>query len=84
MSWTKTTFPLYSQEDEAAVGVVVVTAAGGVLDRAGVFSHHVGGEDEDSLVFSTGPLRVIQQIGVILAKVSQIIPCHEHKHNSRG
>lgn len=83
MSWTKTTFPLYSQEDEAAVGVVVVTAAGGVLDGAG-FSHHVGGEDEDSLVFSTGPLRVIQQIGVILAKVSQIIPCHEHKHNSRG
>lgn len=48
----------------------------GVLDR--VLSHHVGGEDEDSLVFTTRPLRVIQQIGVVLAEVPKIIPCHWH------
>lgn len=46
-----------------------------------VFSHHVGGEDEDSLVFTTRPLWVIQQIRVVLAKVPEIIPCHFHADN---
>lgn len=81
----KTAFPFCSQENEAAVAVVV--AVGGendVQDGVKVLSHHVGGEDEDSLVFSTRPLRVIQQIGVIFTKVPQVIPCHEHKHNNRS
>lgn len=79
-----TTSPFCSQEDKVAVAVAIVVCGGGgddVLDAARVLSHHVGGENEDSLVFSARPLRVIQQIGVILAEVPQIIPCHEHKHN---
>lgn len=36
---------------------------------------HVRGEDEDSLVFSTRPLRVVQQIGVVLSKVHEVVSC---------
>ncbi len=56
-----------------AAAVVVVVAD----DE--VFSHHVGGEDEDSLVFSTRPLRIIQQIWVVLAKIAEVITCKQHK-----
>lgn len=42
-------------------------------------SHHVGGENEDSLVFPARPLRVIQQIGVVLTEVPKVIPWVDHK-----
>lgn len=50
------------------------------------FSHHVRGEDQDSLVFSTRPLWVIQQVGVILSKVTKVIPCNIRRdsNNRRG
>lgn len=51
---------------------------------AGGSSHHVGGEDEDPLVFSARPLRVVQQVGVVLAKVPQLGPCSGHNGKGRG
>lgn len=44
-----------------------------------VSTHHVGGENEDPLVFSTRPLRVVQQVGVVLAKVPQLVPCGDSR-----
>lgn len=86
MTCTKTTFfPFCSHENKAAVAVVVLLLLSSVAvvlmctTQLGVLSYHVGGEDEDSLVFSTGPLRVIQQIWVVLAKVPQVVPCREHQ-----
>lgn len=48
-----------------------------------ILSHHVGGKDEDSLVFSTRPLWIVQQIGVIFPKVPHIIPCQQQKQQQR-
>lgn len=84
MTCTKTTFfPFCSHEDKAAVAVVVLLLC---TTQLGVLSYHVGGEDEDSLVFSTRPLRVIQQIWVVLSKVPQVVPCREHRtqHQEAG
>ena len=89
MTCTKTTFfPFCSHEDKAAVAVVVllllsVAAALVCTTQPGVLSYHVGGEDEDSLVFSTRPLRVVQQIWVVLSKVPQVVPCGGHRTQQR-
>lgn len=78
MSWIRANLPFWSQEYNAAVSsdaaVVFVVADDEMLDAARLFSHHIRGEDEDSLVFSTGPLRIIQQIGVVLPELPKVIP----------
>lgn len=33
-------------------------------------THHVGGKDENTFMFSTGPLRIIQKIWIILCSFS--------------
>ena len=45
------------------------------MDVGLMFPHHVGGEDQHSFMFAARPLRVIQQIGVVLPYVPDIIPC---------
>lgn len=37
--------------------------------------YHVGREDEHTLVLAAGPLRVIQQVGVVLQGIPCIGPC---------
>lgn len=37
-------------------------------------THHVGGENEHPLMLPAWPLRVVQEIRVVLPKVSQVIP----------
>lgn len=37
--------------------------------------YHVGREDEHTLVLAAGPLRVIQQVGVVLQGIPHIGPC---------
>lgn len=46
-------------------------------NTAGGFSHHVGGENQDPLVFTARPLWVVQQVGVVLAELPQLVPCGE-------
>lgn len=76
------------------LGKHITRVGGGVPKRsrypemqntAGGFSHHVGGENEDPLVFSARPLRVVQQVGVVLAILPQLVPCGRgHSGNGRG
>ena len=39
--------------------------------------YHVGREDEDALVLAAGPLRVIQEVGVVLQGIPRIGPCEQ-------
>ena len=60
-----------------------ITEWGQRQNTAGIFSHHVGGENEDPLVLSARPLRVVQQVGVVLAKVPHLVPCRAQRGQRR-
>lgn len=44
---------------------------------AAVSPYHVGCEDENPLVLATGPLWVVQQVGVVLQGIPHVTPCKQ-------
>lgn len=67
-----------SAREQPPVRVSVPEGAGGVrlggerTDRLTTATHHVRRKDQNSLVLATRPLGVIQEIWVIVHKVSQV------------
>lgn len=45
-------------------------------------THHVGGKDENTFMFSTGPLRIIQKIWIILCSFSSFTSWGNEKNTS--
>lgn len=45
--------------------------------------YHVRREDEDPLVLAAGPLRVVQEVGVVLQSIPHVGPCRQRQRRRR-